>query len=228
MYANRQLFAAWLGPGQMSSQREKAFLSIVSHCSVPFNFITNKNVESWIDPNAPLHPAYSYLSAVHQSDYLRCYLMHKYGGGYTDIKTNLNNWNFFFDALELSNKLGAGYIEPSPNGVARVGGIKEKLLKENYQNLLGFCSFIFKSNTKFTQSWFDQVNNLLDRNLQELILNPAKHPQDHNGATFEGGHISQYPIPWTGLGGDIFHPLTLDFKDQFIHLDMAPSFQNYR
>ena len=34
-----------------------------------------------------LHPAYEYLSLVHRSDYLRCELMHAYGGLYCDCDT---------------------------------------------------------------------------------------------------------------------------------------------
>ena len=34
-----------------------------------------------------VHPAYEYLSLVHRSDYLRCELLHRYGGLYADLDT---------------------------------------------------------------------------------------------------------------------------------------------
>lgn len=52
--------------------------------------------------DAPLHPSYSFLSGVHRSDYLRCYLMHHYGGGYSDIK------HMHFDIGPLINRLEEG------------------------------------------------------------------------------------------------------------------------
>jgi hypothetical protein len=51
----------------------------------------------------------------------------------------------------------------------------------------------------------------------------ARHPGD------ERGHNKGYPVPWTGLLGDIFHPLCLKYADQLLHDDrLRPSFENYR
>jgi hypothetical protein len=228
MKAPLQLFSAWMGPGPMTAAREKALSSIVLHCAVPFHFITNHNLNSWIHSDFPLHPAFQYLSAVHQCDYLRCYLMHVYGGGYTDIKPSTHNWNRFFDIYALSSKIGAGYTEIAPHGVARVGGDLEKEMKINYQKLIGVCSLIMSPRSNFTRKWFQSVNDLLDQNIGRLVEHPARHPQDHFGVSYEGGGISKYPLPWTGIGGDLFHPLAYRFSDHLLHLDMAPSFENYR
>jgi hypothetical protein len=48
--------------------------------------ITPTLLPYFVLPDHPLHPAYKFLSAAHKADYLRCYLMHFYGGGYSDIK----------------------------------------------------------------------------------------------------------------------------------------------
>jgi hypothetical protein len=224
-----KLFSAWMGPGEMSEARAKALNSIVIHCGVPFNFISNTNIQSWIHKDFPLHPAFHLLSAVHQCDYLRCYVLHVYGGGYTDIKPTNHNWNQFFEDFRNSKyEYGAGYTEINSFGVAKVGGNLEELMKNNYEKLIGVCSLIVTPNTTFTKTWFAKTHALLDKNISKLIENPAKHPQDHLEAKFEGGHISQYPLRWTELGGDILHPLIFENYSSFMHLNMAPIFTNYR
>ena len=109
-----------------------------------------------------------------------------------------------------------------------MGGQLELEMKTNYQSLIGVCSLIMVPSSEFTELWFREVNQLLDDHFDALVEHPARHPQDHFGVTFQGGETSQYPLAWTGLGGDIFHPLAYRFSDRFLHLDMAPSFQNYR
>lgn len=223
-----QLFSAWMGPGPMTTAREAALNAVTIHCGVPFHFVSNHNLKSWVHPDYPIHSAFRYLSAVHQCDYLRCYLLHVYGGGYTDIKPSRHNWNKFFAMHELAQKMGAGYTEVAPHGVARVGGELEAEMKANYQQLIGVCSLIMEPSTEFTQLWFDKVHNLLSQNEEALSLYPARHPQDHFGVKFQSGESSKYPLPWTGIGGDIFHPLVYRFNDNFLHLNMAPEFNNYR
>lgn len=228
MKAPKQLFSAWMGPGQMTAARESALNSILMHCGIPLHFVSHLNLNSWVSPDHPIHPGFEYLSAVHQCDYLRCYLLHVHGGGYTDIKPSTHNWNLFFALHALTDKLGAGYTEISPAGVAKVGGQLEVEMQANHQRLIGVCSLIMNPGTEFTQLWFDSVNQALDQHLQELRKHPARHPQDRLGVSFDNGERSQYPFAWTGLGGDIFHPLVYKYTDEFLHLDMAPSFQNYR
>ncbi len=223
-----QLFSAWMGPGPMSPARENALKVITLHCGVPLHFVSHINLKSWIHDKYPLHVGFPYLSAVHQCDYLRCYLLHVYGGGYTDIKPSTHNWNGFFSMLELAELTGAGYTELSPQSVAKVGGSLEEVMQNNYQKLIGVCSLILTPQSEFSRKWFDNVNYILDSNIDELVKNPARHPQDHYGVSFQDGSLSKYPIAWTGLGGDVLHPLIYENSDKFIHINMAPDFRNYR
>ncbi len=226
---NRKLFTAWMGPGEMSEARAKAHGSIAYHCSAPLVTITKDNLFDWVDPDVPLHPAFTYLSAVHQCDYLRCYVLHVHGGGYTDIKRTVKNWNRFFDRVESSTGyFGAGYTEIGEAGVARVGGELELAMRQNYTKLVGMCALILKRDTEFSREWLHRVNEFLDSKEAALCEYPARHPQDHNGARFVDGSRSNYPIAWTGLGGDLLHPLIFQHHERFLHLDMAPSFSDYR
>ena len=65
----------------------------------------------FILPDHPLHPAFPYLSLVHQADYMRTYMMRYYGGGYSDIKHVHFDYQPYFDRLfnGPSDKLAYGY-----------------------------------------------------------------------------------------------------------------------
>lgn len=227
-FNNRYIFSGWMGPGEMSEAREKALLSLIRNTGCPNIHLTVNTLVSWRHPAFPFHPAFPYLSAVHQCDYLRCYSMHVYGGGYADVKHTIKNWNPFFNALATSNAFGAGYTEVGPQGVARVGGQLEEDMKANFNKIVGVCAIIFRPQTEFTTEWFARLNKLLDDRYETLKKNPAKHPQDRFGAQFTDGSTSEYPFAWTEVGGDIFHPLAYQYHEQIIQLDMAPSFQGYR
>ena len=86
----------------------------------------------------------------------------------------------------------------------------------------------FQKNTKFTDEWFGQTNDLLSAKYNELKDNPARHPQDILGFALSPTEISRYPFGWTELLGNIFHPLVFRYRDQFLHEDLAPIFRGYR
>jgi hypothetical protein len=225
---NEIIFSGWMGPGAMSQPREAALLSIIRNTGCLNAHITLETLSSWIHPEFPLHPAFPHLSAVHQCDYLRCYVMHVYGGGYTDVKNTTKNWRSFFKNLQESDAYGLGYTEIGPEGIAQVGGELEKEMKENFSKIIGVCCMLFKPKTKFTHEWFNQLNATLNDSYDSLISNPARHPQDRLGAHFTDGSISKYPFAWTAIGGDIFHPLAYKYNENIIHAEIAPSFINYR
>ncbi len=222
------IFSAWMGPGEMTPNREAALLSLVRNTACPHAHVTRETVNDWIDPQFPLHPIFPYLSAVHQCDYLRCYLQHVHGGGYADIKHTRKNWRPFFALLEASPSYGLGYTEVGPHGIARVGGTLEQEMQTNYHKIVGVCAMIFRPRTRFTTEWFARLNQLLDTKLEATLRNPARHPQDRLGAKFTDGSISAYPFAWTEVGGDIFHPLAYEHSPHILHTDIAPSFENYR
>ena len=212
----------------MSQDRKAAFTSITENCGVAHAHITLQNLGDWLHPSFALHPAFQYLSAVHQHDYLKCYMLHVHGGGYTDIKRTKVNWRPFFSRLAESAAFGIGYEEVGPQGVAHVGGALEEKMKTEYKKLIGMCAMIFRPQTTFTHLWFNRIKNILDLNLDALQRSPARHPFDQKGARFEGGELSNYPIPWTGIGGDILHPLVFEFHQNILHGELAPDFDRYR
>jgi hypothetical protein len=222
------IYSAWMGPGQMSRNRENALLTMVRNNGCANAHITAETLVNWVHPEYPLHPLFGLLSAVHKCDYLRCYLLHVYGGGYSDVKPTAKNWRPLFDLLQDPDVFGLGYTEVSPQGIAAVGGELELEMKRNYQKIVGVCAMIFKPNTFFTSAWYEELITLIEKHSEALRQNPARHPQDHLGAKFSDGTISRYPFRWTEVGGDIFHPLAYKYSNQILHCDISPSFENYR
>jgi hypothetical protein len=224
---NRTLFCLWTGDEQMSDDRLRALWTIFRTTGCAVAFLNRDTLGDWVKPEHPLHPAWPYLSATHKADYLRCYLMHHYGGGYTDIKTTSQSWGTFFDQLAQSDKLALGYQELA-HGVAPVEGPLGDELRRSYADLIGLCAFIFRRGTPLTAAWLARTEALLDRKLPELRRHPAIHPLDRAGILLPDGTPSPYPLKWTELLGDIFHPLVHEFRGQILQAPIQPSFIRYR
>lgn len=223
---NKIIYCFWTGNNEMSANRKKCLESLKkSQCEI--KLITPNNLNNFIKRDYPLHKAYQYLSHTHKSDYLRCYFMHHYGGGYSDLKETVFSWSKAFHDCEEDLCYINGYQEIGPQGVASVGGKLQEELEKNYQKLLGCCSFICKKETPFTQDWISDLHNRLDNFFSDLEKHPATHPQE-KPLMIINGNFSRYPIPWTNILGDIFHPLCLKYQDNIKQTVPKPLFTNYR
>lgn len=82
----KKIYCFWLNEEDMSDNRKVSLenLTNISECEVVL--IDKYTLPNYILPEYPLHEGYEYLSEIQKSDYLRCYFMHHYGGGYSDIK----------------------------------------------------------------------------------------------------------------------------------------------
>lgn len=172
-----------------------------------------------------MHPAFQYLTPIHKADYLRTYLMNFHGGGYSDIKPATGDWNPSFDLLDGDDLFGIGYREVSRIGVATLGvnsknnkiqlgnpaWWKYRFLQLNYRSLLGNGAYIFKPHTEFTEEWYSQLQTRLDRILPALKENPGRFPKEKPGKIYNG-EVSKYPVPWSYILGDIFHPLCYRYR----------------
>lgn len=213
------LFVFWTGTNKMSKTRKKCFDSINKNTKVNVILITPKNLEDYIHPNYPLHPAFIYLSLNHKSDYLRMYFMHVHGGGYTDIKQWDVDWNPFFINLYTSkDKWFNGYREVK-GGTAS----NDPEIHKNYNNYIGNCAFIFKKQTPITKDWFDTVNSKLDKYLEKLKKNPARLCDAQQNCT-----DSKYPIYWTYLQGAHFHDIMKPYLDKALYDMPVINTNNYR
>jgi len=212
--ANCVIYIFWTGNNNITPNRLDSInnLKKISQCLI--ELITKDNLSNYILKDNPLHQSYQYLSSVHKADYLRCYFMNFYGGGYSDIKKTTGSWKKAFDDLNNSNKYINGAPEIGPHGVAYQPNI------DKWKDLTSVCAFICKPQSPLTKLWFEEVTKLLDIKLEMLKKYPAKSHRDYNGC--KGN--TNYPIGWNEMLGRIFHRITYDYKDKI--LKTVPMFIN--
>ena len=211
----------------MSSQRIQALWSIYNNTRCPIVYINHQSLRDWEKPEYPYHPAFEYLSDTHKSDYIRCYLMHHYGGGWADIKHTSVDWRSHFAKLRASEALALGYQEVS-DGIPHVNGPLGEELRANYKKNIGLCAFIFKRYSVITQEWFNTLHLTLDNLIVALRENPASDPQDQLELRLQDGTISKYPLRWAEILGEVFHPITYRYQEKIIQEKIAPRFNGYR
>lgn len=217
---DRVIYCFWTGNNEMSENRKRGYNSLVENSGVDVRLITPHNLHQYILPAHPLHPAYENLSLVHKSDYLRCYFMHFYGGGYQDIKFNDKSWVKSFDKIMLDpSKWILGYTELHGWSMGRGQGIIDKDLQYYYKHCVGTGGFICKSNTKFTTEWYVELLKRMDSFEEDL----KKYPGD-----IKGRNIG-YPIKLLEILSQIWAPLCLKYKDFIIHDNtVLPDLKNYQ
>jgi hypothetical protein len=224
------VYCFWTGNNPMTPSRQKCFDSIKKNIGCTVILITPENLKEYITPEYPLHKAYEYLSYTHKADYLRTYMMHVHGGGYTDIKETTESWEPSFKLLENSpDKWAIGYKEIA-GGIACNTNCDE--VTKNWEKNIGNCGYIFKKLTPLTTEWFNQMNAKLDEKYEALKANPAQVPDDGPGKeiTLPDGQkiISKYPMGWSEMLGGIFHPTCYKYHDRLLNTLPAPNFSNYR
>lgn len=226
----KRIFCIWSGNNEMSEDRAKCLDLIQQKSGVSVELVTGANLAKWIKPGFPLHETYEHLSLTHKADYLRAYLMHHYGGGYSDIKPNGFNWNSYFDLLDQHpDKLFIGYREPDPAFIVT----DDDNIRNNFYNLCGVCHFIFRSNTNFTQTWIDRIHNILEHKKDLLTKYPGSyHPRAVTGGVHGEDNIftdSQYPLSWNEILAQILHRLMFEYMSQYLSIMPIPKLQyHYR
>lgn len=216
-----RIFVLWTGENKLSVNRSEGLESIVlNNPDRDVTLVTPTNLSEFIVPGHPLHSAYENLSLVHRSDYLRAYLMHYHGGGYSDIKRTNKNWDSAFKQASAEPGIWlTGYREL---GSDRVGGRDPRLGREirmRYRSLVGFGAFICRPRTPLTGEWLREIERRLDYYREELSQFP--------GNTF--GNNRGYPIQWIELGMDILYPLELKYSEHLSYSEsILPDLENHR
>ena len=118
-----------------------------------------------------------------------------------------------------------GFRERSCFDAARGRGlIKDLWLALNFYRIIGTNAYVCKPNTAFTKEWMASINNILDQKYELLTHNPAEHPRDFYCKKFDDGHVSNYPLRWTEICGEVFHPLCLKYSKEILKSLPAPAF----
>lgn len=227
---SRTIFCFWFGGIQtMSPNRIQGLYSIFGKTGVPVCLITEETVSAWEHPERGFHPAFSSLSAVHKSDYLRAYFMHFYGGGYTDIKAPRSSWCDYFSLMDQHPKAEIlGYRELRPTGIAPVPGQLGIEMRLRYQELVGMCSFIMRPRTLFSELYLNGIEILLSQKIDLLKRFPAESAYDNSDGWFVE-RKSNYPLNWTAIGSEIYHPAQFSRLNNIIYSDeICPSVSGYR
>ena len=232
-----RIFAVWIG-GPIPDIR-KVSLESMSSLGLPIQLIDENNLHEWILRDHPLHRSWQYLSAIHRGDYLRSYLMHYYGGGYSDIKPPRGTWTEAFRAFEDRNVWVLGYPE-FRWGVANFGVSsqpryqpfnprwwKYRSLQLRYRSLIGNGLYAMRPGSELTALWLQRVEFRLDDLADELTRNPARVPKERGGKDY-GGWVSRYPVAWSALHGDILQPLCWRFRKHVRQSLPAPGLENYQ
>jgi hypothetical protein len=205
----RMVWCIWFGP-PMTGKRLEGFNIMQQNLQMPIKLVTQDNVQQFEIPKHPLHPLFWHLTRTHKSDYLRHYLMHHYGGGYTDIKPRSNPWTaadyaVFDDESVWMNGVHEKHIE-------WVAG--NSSVQRAYSELASNCGFIMRPHTPLSTLTTSRQNHLLETISDALQKADGRncssrcHPRDpkHPKAHGLGSGPIGYPLRWTEIGGSIFHP----------------------
>jgi len=214
----RIVYCFWTGTNEMSPKRKECLDFILANAKCEVVLVRPDNLDKYVLPDQPIHPAYKYLSETHKADYLRTYFMHFLGGGYTDIKKFEGDWNKAFDDMNAREDIFLnGYHEKSEDGVA--GDERAKLL---WKQLPANCAYIVRPKTEFTTKWYTRMVEVLDSKLDQL----KKYPATNQQATPDNS--PGYPIEWAEILGRIFHNLACDYLDKFLFTVPIPIAIDYR
>jgi hypothetical protein len=249
---DNRIYCWWMNKDEMSENRKNSLRQLKEKSECEVIFIDKKNLGDYVLPDYPLHEGFQYLSEIQQGDYLKCYFMHHYGGGYSDIKKTTGSWIEFFNKINNDSDLYCiGYGEVDPGHIARLENCtldpsKSKYcldfstnddktkwdssqIKKNWSLLIGNGSFICKKNTPFTTDWWNALNEKMDGYLPQLKENPSKWSRDSKGSVNPNtNEISKYPISWAVINGNIFHPLSLKYHKNILNTLHYPVTINYQ
>lgn len=231
-----RVFAVWIG-GDMPSVRMQS-LETFGRIGYPIELVEEQDVAKWLVAGHPLHRSWHHLSAIHKADYLRAYLMHHHGGGYSDIKPVLEPWSRAFSTFADSRVWAAGYREWRW-GVATAGlesnrrwsplewrWWRWRVLQLSSARLIGNGAYIMRPRTPLTTRWISTVEQRLDGLADALAANPARLPKEVAGMMYQD-FTSRYPVPWAHLHGDILHPLCFRYQRHLVRALPRPCLENY-
>ena len=219
---SRRLWLVWAGANALSDNRLASLDALHrTHSDLDITLITPENVHGYEVDGHPLHSAYPHLSAVHRSDYLRAYLLHHYGGAYSDIKFVGAGLAEAVDRTQSEvGPMLVGYPEIDSDLVDNLHGPVGRDVRRNYRRIVGMGAMAAQPRTPFTAEWLAEVERRLDYYSTLLTAFPA---QDAYGAT--GG----YAVTWIGIGADVFQPLQLKYLERVeARPELTPILRDYR
>lgn len=223
MSTDRIIYCVWVGHNNMvmNQNRINGLQSLKNNSGVEVKLLTNENIDSFIVKDHPLHEGFKYLSDVHKADYMRCYLMHHHGGGYSDIKPCNWDWNPYFNQLDKGQYFGVG--APEDEGPLSTPEIIRNEYGNQWDKMISADLFAFKPYTVFTSCWYSEMMNKMDYYFNDLKNHPANNSREAADVFY-----TSYPIRWAGILCEIFHPLCVKYTDRILKTMPHPNRQDYR
>ena len=156
------------------------------------------------------------------ADYFRIYISYHFGGAYHDIKLRLKTqsiadcWNLFNDTdiwvvgmpniggVSGAEKVKQYILENEINGTDLIISKDGKWDKKNSneKNLVGNGAWIARPMTEI----FQKVNAFAEKRLDRWFEKIKEHPVLHFARCCQKGEVPGYPVYWSAILGDIFHP----------------------
>jgi len=245
------IYTFWTGTNPMNANRMVGIKTLKEKTGINICVITTENLNDYILKDYPLHPSYKYLSRVHKADYLRCYFMHHYGGGYADIKRQTGSWEKYFDIINDNPKIwkiGLGGANPPSLafGIAYPEEYNQKQkdrLTKYHDKMVGVGFMICKPRTPYTSEWYSLLHQRLDTYSSEL----EKHPAVFSREAFDRPpsktcddetdpelkklpcptEKTKYPISWNRILGQIVYPLQVKYIKHIKQGLPMPDWNNY-
>ena len=229
MFNNSKVVWVYWAGGSMTSARVKAHEHIISNnpeCEV--KLVSEETFVQYEIENSPIPKEFYLLSSTHQSDYARSYLIHHYGGVYSDIKPyDFDSAAILIQLYKEINCWGIGYPyrKRELRSLKRFHGIDDT---ENGNSYLGFGWFAYKPNTNFTKKWLETNDYMLKKNSTSLISNPGTyHPRAITQGIFrqDSNDLNVYPKGYPFKWGEFIANYQLAQKNYLDHFKpvLAPA-----
>ncbi|MCT1458254.1 hypothetical protein M3G03_01630 [Aestuariimicrobium sp. p3-SID1156] len=215
-----KLWVIWLGDG-MSPAWKRSLETLQKQPGLDVQLITS--FSDGLIAGHPPHPACADLNVMHQSDYLRAYLMHHVGGVYVDVKPVQSRLAEVVDRLnQNSNAWVAGYREVTSNYTPDLPHNLGDHIRRNYRAVMGPSAFACRPGSPFTGEWMRELNARLD-----YYAGALREAGCGSGNAYD--RPPNYPIRWSEILGDIIQPLSMKYQSHMLFTDdIKPQLHNYR
>ncbi len=210
-FSKNIIWTFWTGNNKLTFNRKKSLYNLIYNTDATIILITPKNLDSFIIPEYPLHPAFKYLSLTHKSDYLRSYFMYHYGNGYSDIKETKGSWIKGFENIKKYDNIWMiATREQSPIhvGFTENNELYQKF-KDNYKRLPQNGAYICKSYTLLHRDIMNEIHEILDKNIE--ILKQKEWPIRAKKEDNQG-----YPLYWSEICGSLMHKYALKYNEHIL------------
>ena len=245
------IYIFWTGNNPLTKNRKDGIITLKNITGVDIRVINTHNLKDYILKDYPLHPGYRYLSRIHKSDYLRCYFMHHYGGGYSDIKKQTGSWVKYFDKINSNPNIwmiGVGGLNPPSKSFdiafpEEYNSKQRSILKSYHSQMVSVSFFICRPRTTFTYEWYNLLNQRLDYYYNELKRHPAifsRESKDRLPSKYYNDEKdpqliklgcpkekTKYPITWNRILGQIVYPLQAKYISHIKYGLPPPYLSNY-